>query len=58
MSIKSKLNLISDNKRNKINNDLEITLESKFNKGSVRYIYPFDVENEEIILPFAYAARV
>lgn len=58
MSIKNKLDLIPNDKRNKINNDLEITLESKFNKGSVRYIYPFDVEDEEIILPFAYAVRV
>jgi len=48
----------------KIHKDLEIKLESKFggtsrfNSNPVRYIYPFQLLNEVIILPFAYTTSV
>ena len=48
----------------KIHKDLEIKLESKFggssrfNSNPVRYIYPYQVLNEIIILPFAYTSSV
>ena len=48
----------------KIHKDLEIKLESKFggssrfNSNPVRYIYPYQVLNEIIKLPFAYTSSV
>ena len=41
--------------RKKINSDLEITIENKFSGGEPRYIYPFEIEGNDITLPFAYA---
>lgn len=41
--------------RNKINSDLEIKIENKFAGGKPRIIYPFEIEENNIILPFAYA---
>jgi superfamily II DNA or RNA helicase len=41
--------------RNKINSDLEIKIENKFSGVKPRFIYPFEIEENNIILPFAYA---
>jgi len=41
--------------RKNINSDLEIKIENKFGGGPARYIYPFEIEEENIALPFAYA---
>ena len=41
--------------RKNINSDLEIKIENKFGGGPPKYIYPFEVQGENITLPFAYA---
>jgi superfamily II DNA or RNA helicase len=55
MSISSHLNNISNEQREKINNELKITIQNKF--GPPKYIYPYDLDDEDnLTLPFAYGA--
>jgi superfamily II DNA or RNA helicase len=55
MSICVKIDDIPWEIRKKINTDLEIKIENKFSGGEPRVIYPFEIEGDNIILPFAYA---
>ena len=55
MSISLSIEAIPWEVRKNINSDLEIKIENKFGGGPPRYIYPFEIEGENIILPFAYA---
>jgi superfamily II DNA or RNA helicase len=55
MSISLSIETIPWEVRKNINSDLEIKIENKFGGGPPRYIYPFEIEGENIILPFAYA---
>ena len=54
MSIYSNIEELSWETRQQINKDLEIEIENKY--GDSRYIYPFEIDDENIKLPFAYAA--
>ena len=55
MSISLSIETIPWELRKNINSDLEIKIENKFGGVPPRYIYPFEIEGENIILPFAYA---
>lgn len=55
MSISLSIETIPWEVRKNINSDLEIKIENKFGGGPPRYIYPFEIEGENITLPFAYA---
>lgn len=57
MSIITNIDKIPFESRQKINKDLEIKIENKFNLGPARYIYPFEIKNDNIILPFSYAVN-
>jgi superfamily II DNA or RNA helicase len=57
MSICVKIDSIPLNVRNHINKDLEIKIENKFGCGPPKYIYPFEIEKDNITLPFAYAVE-
>jgi superfamily II DNA or RNA helicase len=54
MSISLAIESIPWEVRTNINTDLEIKIENKFGGGPARYIYPFEIEGENITLPFAY----
>lgn len=54
MSIKINIEELSWEIRQKLSKELEIKLVTKFN---TKHIYPFAIENDDIILPFAYATR-
>jgi len=55
MSISLSIETIPWEVRKNINSDLEIKIDNKFGGGPPRYIYPFEIEEENITLPFAYA---
>ena len=55
MSISLSIEAIPWEVRKNINSDLEIKIENKFGGGPPRYIYPFEIEGENITLPFAYS---
>jgi len=55
MSISLSIETIAWEVRKNINSDLEIKIDNKFGGGPPRYIYPFEIEGENITLPFAYA---
>ena len=57
MSIITNLNILSNEARENISKDLEITIENKFGMGPPKYIYPYTMCNETIKLPFAYAIQ-
>jgi superfamily II DNA or RNA helicase len=57
MSIYVKIDSIPLNVRNNINKDLEIKIENKFGGCAPKYIYPFEIEKDNITLPFAYAVE-
>jgi len=53
MSICASLDNISNEQREKINDELKITIQNKF--GPPKYIYPYDLDDEDnLTLPFAY----
>lgn len=55
MSLKRKLNLISDDQRQKISDDLTIKLEDKKNKFKpATEIEIYDIVNDDLIVPLAY----
>ena len=55
MSLKINLSSLEEEKQDQINTDLEIKIENKFGMGAPKYIYPYNIINNNIILPFAYA---
>ena len=57
MSVRINIDTLPFENRQKIHEELEIKLESKFGMGQPKYIYPFEIEGDDIVLPFAYAAR-
>jgi superfamily II DNA or RNA helicase len=57
MSICTDIENLNGETRQKLNKDLEIKMENKYDMGPPKYIYPFEIKGNEIILPFAYAAR-
>ena len=58
MSIAKAVEELPYDTRQQIGKDLEIKLESKYGNSAPKYMYPFEVKNDDIILPFAYATRV
>lgn len=57
MSIITNIDDLCWEKRQKIHKDLEIKIENKYAPGMARYVYPFEINDDNIILPFAYATR-
>jgi len=57
MSLCVKIDSIPLNIRNNINKDLEIKIENNFGGCAPKYIYPFEIEKDNITLPFAYAVE-
>lgn len=58
MSLATNVETLSYETRQKVSKDLEIKIESKFGNIPPKYIYPFEIKRNDIILPFAYAVRV
>ena len=58
MSILTEVDDLSYEIKQSIGHDLEIIIESKYANIQPRYIYPFEIKENNIILPFAYAIRV
>jgi superfamily II DNA or RNA helicase len=60
MSCKTVLDDIRFEDRERINKELQIKLETnKYNSNAPpKYIYPYEIEEDDIYLPFAYAYRV
>ena len=58
MSINVKLDELSSETKQKISNELEIKIKSKYGLGETRYIYPFQIKENDIYLPFSYASRI
>jgi superfamily II DNA or RNA helicase len=56
MSILTNIESLSFQKRQNISKDLELKIENKF-AGEPRYVYPFEIVDDNIVLPFAYAAQ-
>ena len=57
MSIITNIDELPWETRQRIHKDLEIKIENKYNPGMARYVYPFEIYDDNIILPFSYAAR-
>lgn len=57
MSIITNIDVLPWETRQRIHKDLEIKIENKYNPGMSRYIYPFEIHNNNIILPFSYATH-
>lgn len=57
MSIITNIDDLPWETRQKIHKDLEIKLENKYAPGMAKYVYPFEINGDNIILPFSYAAR-
>jgi superfamily II DNA or RNA helicase len=55
MSIYASISDIIPEIKNSIHEDLEIKIESKFGGARPRFIYPYEIIENTIILPFAYA---
>ena len=55
MSVTTNIDNLSNEINDKIIKDLTIKIENKFGIGQPRYIYPYILETNNIILPFAYA---
>lgn len=56
MSVKVSIESLDEDMRKKIDTELSIQLEAtKYDGGQRRYIYPHDVIDDDVILPFAYA---
>ena len=56
MSIKVNINDITYETRQKVHKDLELKLEDqKYAKGQSRYIYPYELDGNDLHLPFTYA---
>ena len=57
MSLKISLDLISNKNREKINNELKIEIENESTFLPNKIIQPFDLINNDIYLPFAFAIQ-
>lgn len=58
MSITININDLEFETRQKIHTDLELKLEdNKYAKGQSRYVYPYELDGNDLHLPFAYAVR-
>jgi superfamily II DNA or RNA helicase len=57
MSIKTNIDDLPWETRQKIDSELKIKIEDKFGFGQTRYIFPYDVEGDDIRVPFAYGAK-
>jgi len=57
MSIVTNVNNIAD-KLHQIHKEIKITIENKFGLGPAKYIFPYCMNDPNIILPFAYAVNV
>lgn len=58
MSLCTNVDLLPWETRQKIHEDLEIKIESKFGMAPPKYIYPFEIVGDNIKLPFAYATQI
>lgn len=58
MSIKVDIKNLSVISREKIHKELEIKIEQKFGGAQPRYIYPYEIDGDDIKLPFSYAANL
>ena len=58
MSIATPVEELLHDTRIRVSKELEIKIESKYGNVAPRYIYPFEIKDEKILLPFAYALRV
>lgn len=58
MSLLTNSEKISDEKTNKIINDLKIILKDKYSFGPPRYFYPYELNGFDLKLPFSYAVNV
>ena len=58
MSLISSITNFNLDTREKINNELTIKIENKFQNGPARYIFPFILQGDDLILPFAYASSL
>ena len=57
MSVKSSMKNMSSDSIQKINKDLEIKIENKYGMGPPRYIQPYEIHGDNIILPFSYGVK-
>ena len=57
MSIITNIDDLPWETKQRIHKDLEIKLENKYTPGMAKYVYPFEIIDNNIILPFSYAAR-
>lgn len=58
MSIKINIDNIDYETRQQISKDLELKIEgNKYAKGQFRYVYPYDMVNDDFYLPFSYASK-
>ena len=51
MSLKINIDKLNDKQRDKINDELRINLGS----GASKYIFPYNIVNDDIFIPFAFA---
>ena len=62
MSLKVPLNNLSDVLKEKIEKDLQIKIESKtfssFNNSNVKYLYPYDLQDGIVSVPFFYGINM
>jgi len=54
MSLITDLSLITDENKQKISDELRLKIENKYAYGPCRYIYPYTIMDEEILIPFAF----
>lgn len=54
MSIQTNLGNFTYEQKQKIGKELEIKMEPKYKNAPTKYVYPFEVVNDNLIIPFAY----
>jgi len=55
MSIRVEIDIIPYEKREKINKELEIKIVPKYGNVQPKYLFPYEIDNDFIKLPFAYS---
>jgi superfamily II DNA or RNA helicase len=58
MSLKTNVEKLSQESKDKIAKYLEIKIENKFGMGPPRFIYPYTIENQDIKLPFSFGSAL
>jgi superfamily II DNA or RNA helicase len=58
MSLSINLSTLNNETREQISSELEIKLENKYGIGPPKYVYPYTIINDNIILPFSYACKI